>query len=56
MTNYIEGEQEEQRIIVENSINQDKYTDEDIKKLYGEFGKIQIVNINKGQKGKHAIH
>ena len=33
----------------------DKYTDEDITKLCEDFGKIQIVNINKGQKGKHAI-
>ena len=56
MINYIEREQEEQRTIVENSINQDKYTDEDITKLCEEFVKIQIVNINKGQKGKHAIH
>jgi len=33
----------------------DKFTDEDLTKLCEEFGKIQIVNINKGQKGKYAI-
>ena len=33
----------------------DKYTDKDIEKLCEEFGKIQIVNTNKSQKGKHAI-
>jgi RNA recognition motif-containing protein len=33
----------------------EKYTDKDITKLCEEFGKIQIVNINKGPKGKHAI-
>ncbi len=33
----------------------DKYTDEELTKLCEEFGKIQIVNINKGQNGKHAV-
>ena len=33
----------------------DNYTDEDITKLCEEFGKIHIININKGQKGKYAI-
>ena len=33
----------------------DKFTDEDLTKLCEEFGKIQICNINKGQKGKYAI-
>ena len=33
----------------------DNYTDDDITKLCEEFGKIHIVNVNKGQKGKYAI-
>ena len=33
----------------------ENYTDEDITKLCEEFGKMQIININKGQKGKHAV-
>ena len=33
----------------------DKFTDEDLTKLCEEFGKIQIVNINNGQKGKYAV-
>ena len=33
----------------------DKYTDEELTKLCEEFGKIQFVNINKGQNGKHAV-
>jgi len=33
----------------------DKFTDEDITKLCEEFGKIQIVNNNKTQKGKFAV-
>ena len=33
----------------------DNYTDDDITKLCEEFGKIHIVNVNKGQNGKYAI-
>lgn len=33
----------------------DKFTDEDLTKLCEEFGKIHIVNLNKGQKGKFAV-
>ena len=33
----------------------DKFTNEDLTKLCEEFGKIQIVNINNGPKGKYAI-
>ena len=33
----------------------DKFNDEDLTKLCEEFGKIQIINISKGQKGKFAV-
>ena len=33
----------------------DKFTKEDLTKLCEEFGKIQIIGFNDGQKGKHAV-
>ena len=33
----------------------DKFSNEDLTKLCEEFGKIQIISINNGQKGKYAV-